>query len=771
MPPSSLDATTWERVTECVGQALDRPPEERAAFIADLDPPHLGTEVAALVAAHEAAEATDALTSTFHDAPEPEPGTRLGRYRVTGRLGAGGMGTVYRAVRDDGTHDREVALKVVRHGGAALTGRFAREQRALARLEHPGIARLYDAGVADEGALGKTPFLALELVEGEPITDAADQLALGVRQRVALLRQVAEAVAYAHSRLVLHRDLKPSNVLVTTDERGDPRAVVLDFGIARLLGDDPTLTAGAMTPAYAAPEQRSGGEVTTASDVYGLGVLLYEVLTGHRPDSADTATEVPPPSTVSPDGARALAGDLDTICLKALSPEPDQRYVSAQALADDLGRHLNGIPVQARPATRRYRASRFIRRHRAGVAAAGIAVTALALGLGVALWQGRQAADARDQAQARFEVAQEAARAMLYDVHDAVAGLPGSTPARETIVANSLDYLERLAEQAGDDPALRIDLAGAYLRIGNVQGMPTGSNLGRPGDALQSYARGLTLLRALPSDLSDSLASAAASVEGSLWEKRGVVLAHTVGPDSARASLDRAVTLQRRALSRAPADPDRRAALAAAFINRADYAGHPYFPNAGDADAALADYARARAIAAPGAEGTTSLFAMRMWGVTFEREGTLLRHLGRLDDALDPTLQAARVRRQIAARPDANVDARREEGIAHETLAFLLSDLGRPADAYPEFVQAQAVYDALLAADPDDVRAQQTVGIGHLNIARFLAGPGWGLGRRTEARRYAQQAARRWADLARLSPDDAQTQSRLREADSLRSAP
>ncbi|MEM6287963.1 MAG: protein kinase, partial [Bacteroidota bacterium] len=221
-PLRVLDPATWERINDLVGEALDGAPGDRAAFLATITPEALATEVAALVEAHATAESTGALLSPFEavGTPEADHGDRFGPYRILGRLGAGGMGVVYRAARADGAFDREVALKVVRHAAPTLARRFARERQALARLEHPHIARLYDAGVADDGPLGGTPYLAMERVEGEPITAYAERHRLGMAERVRLLLPVCEAVAYAHGRLVLHRDLKPSNVLVSVGVGG-----------------------------------------------------------------------------------------------------------------------------------------------------------------------------------------------------------------------------------------------------------------------------------------------------------------------------------------------------------------------------------------------------------------------------------------------------------------------------------------------------------------------------------------------------------------------
>lgn len=456
----------WEHVKTLVEAALDRPAAERGPFLGAITPPSLADQVTGLVAAHDAADIGGVLTTVLD--PEPSAGDRIGPYRILGRLGAGGMGAVYRARRADGHLDRDVALKVIRHASPALAARFDRERRALALLEHAHIARLYDADVVT-GGLEPTPYLAMELVEGTPITDAADHLGLGVEARIRLVQQVCAAVAYAHGRLVLHRDLKPSNVLVAETASG-PRAVVLDFGIARLLGDEDdalTQTGGrACTPAYAAPEQLAGGAVTTATDVYGVGALLYELLAGARAydlaeaTAADTerrkASPPRPPSAVaSSNRARSLRGDLDMICLKALDPDAARRYPTADALADDLRRHLDGLPIQARPATARYRAGRFVRRHRTGVIATALVGLALVVGLSAALWQGRVAQTERDHARrAAVEADEQAERA------EAVSGF-----LEQILRAPNARWYNDAGAPGGPETPIRVVLDQAAARV------------------------------------------------------------------------------------------------------------------------------------------------------------------------------------------------------------------------------------------------------------------------------------------------------------------
>ncbi|NBC17317.1 MAG: protein kinase, partial [Bacteroidetes bacterium] len=416
----------WEQIDRLFAEALERPPDERTAFLRARcgNDVALYREVVTLLKSDAEAESVLGESVTAFAAPllpalEADladgfaPGERVGPYRLQHEIGRGGMGAVYLAERVDGQFDRRVALKVIKRGMDTdeILHRFRFERQILARLEHPHIARLYDAGVTDDGR----PYLAMEYVDGQPLHRYCDGRTLPVDERLRLFQTVCAAVQFAHQNLVIHRDLKPSNILVT--EGGAVK--LLDFGIAKLLSDEATgapLTrtgVRVLTPEYAAPEQRTDSVVTTAADVYALGVVLYELLTGRRPLAPDalpdTAPEPPSTAVTKPtershaDGTtttltpetvstarqtsaerlrRRLRGDLDVIVLKALRPEPERRYASAEAFLEDIKRHLDGLPVQARPDTLGYRLRKFVQRHTAGVAAAA-AVLALILAFSV----------------------------------------------------------------------------------------------------------------------------------------------------------------------------------------------------------------------------------------------------------------------------------------------------------------------------------------------------------------------------------------------------
>jgi len=479
---TSPDSSHWSRVRELLADARELAPEEREAWLLiATDDDSLRAEVHAMLHATEAAQsegflsapAAEASAALFADDTDPYIGRRIGPWQLTSSLGEGGMGVVYRAERADVDFEQQAALKLVGRGLAprALVERFRQERRILARLEHPGIARLLDGGVSEDGQ----PYFAMELVDGIPLTEYAETRQLDVRQRLRLVLDVCAAVAYAHRNLVVHRDLKPSNILVAETEDRQPVVRLLDFGIATVLEDDDdeapfrTRTGTLMTPAYAAPEQVRGEPVTTATDVYALGVVLFELLAGERPydlDSGTTPTVIertvcetipPPPSDRAPSARSAqLRGDLDTIVLKALEKEPARRYASAEALAADIERHLDGLPVSARRATVGYRVGSFVRRHPVGVGLATVAVAALLLGMAGTTWQARVASTERDRAQLETAKAEEI-RDYVLDLFSAAN--PDSSQGREISVREALDLgAARVATELADQPVVRADI-------------------------------------------------------------------------------------------------------------------------------------------------------------------------------------------------------------------------------------------------------------------------------------------------------------------------
>jgi serine/threonine-protein kinase len=557
---------------ELFDHASALPPAQRTAWLdANCPDPAARAEVERLLAADAAgtttpqrdplalAEAIGTPSTTL------EPGARIGPFAVDALLGEGGSATVYRAHRDlDGVR-QTVALKVLRRGLHAPEARrqFDRERQALAQLQHPHIAQFIDGGVSADGQA----FLALEFVDGAPITTFARERALDFRRRIALMVDVARAVASAHRSLIVHRDLKPGNIFVTTDGH----AKLLDFGIAKLLAEDTTEATQtqfrAFTPAYAAPEQRHGGVITTATDVYALGIVLGELVTGQRLTEGGTST---PSSRITDDTApgvlpaepkltrRLVKGDLDNILMKALEEEPERRYATAAAFADDLERLLDGRPVSAHPPSGWYRAKKFVQRHRGGVAITALLSLAVLVSLAVAIQQRTEAQRQADNAMAEAERSRQVMQ-YLTDVFAAATpgSLPEDRPTPAQIVGNAAEQL--LADQ--DMPidnrlALLTALANVAIGLGEHE---RAVRLGRellalgearvpPGSPEIISARRILAIALVGSDRNRdaievlSPLEAKATADTLLEAQALTVLARayaSIGDDSARARADR----------------------------------------------------------------------------------------------------------------------------------------------------------------------------------------------------------------------------------------
>lgn len=502
----------WERVRALFDEALERDPDTRAAFIAAgaAGDEALRREVLSLLAAHETtdtvldAPALQVLAEVPPEAPEASmTGRPIGPYVLEEEIGRGGMGTVYRAVRVEGEFDQIVAVKILPFGFGrnAILNRFRAERQILARLDHPNIARLLDGGTTPEGL----PYFVMEFVEGRRIDRYADEERLSIEKRLQLFVTVCSAVQAAHQTLVVHRDLKPSNILVAAD--GTPK--LLDFGIAKvldpLLPEEAELTMTSMrplTPDYASPEHIRGDPVTTASDVYSLGVVLYQLLTGRRPYqlTGRTASQVErtverqapmKPSTAAvaashdvdaPDAVelafrrgttpdrlrRRLAGDLDNIVLMALRKEPERRYGSADRLAEDVRLHLDGRPVSARSPTVAYRFGKFARRHWPSVVSGILMLLSMAAGFGAARWQAGQTASAVAVAERRGDEIRGLASTLVSELDAEIAQLPGSDRVREQALEHAVATLEGLAQESGQNAEYLGPITEGRLKLGEL---------------------------------------------------------------------------------------------------------------------------------------------------------------------------------------------------------------------------------------------------------------------------------------------------------------
>jgi tetratricopeptide (TPR) repeat protein len=653
-----MEPQQWQRVKQILGEALDLDPGERRSFVeaACGGEPEVRSQVESFLAAED--EAGDFIEEpVFAETGRPlAEGQRVGVWRVLHEIGRGGMGAVYLAERADEEFEKRVALKVIRRSAGAeeIVRRFRTERQILAGLDHPHIARLLDGGTTEDDR----PYLVMEHVEGRPIDVFCEESRLDLRQRLDLFRTVCRAVHFAHQNRVVHGDLKPGNILVGND--GAPRLV--DFGIAEILAPDRLENAAAagagprlMTLACASPEQVSGGTITTASDVYSLGALLYRLLTGRSPYGepppegerlirAIREEEPPPPSLVArPADRKRLAGDLDSIVAKAMRKDPQMRYASAEQLAADLQLHLDGFPVLAHEDTPGYRLGKFVRRHKLGVAAAAV-FAAVVLGAVVALSAlYREAVRERERAEVVSEFLEG-----LFQISDPSESRGENITAREVLDQGR----EKISSELGDQPVLRADLMNTMGRVYR--------GLGLYEPARELIEEGLRLRRA------------------------------TLGSDhpAVAESLLALASLQREAKDETSAEPLLREALA---IQRrhgltATPAHAEALANLGSLQVGRKEYAEAERLY----EESLAL-KRRLHGEESEEVARGLSHLaylfymqGRLDEA------EARYRETLALR-------RKVLGDDHPEVATTLSNLGSLLEEQGDAAGAEAVYRDVLA--------------------------------------------------------------------------
>jgi serine/threonine protein kinase len=748
----------WELVSEALGKALPLSLAQRQDYLAEVahSDPDLSRELESLLASHQEAGAEflnmPSLPTTEGDAKEAQRetliGQRLGAYQIIELLGAGGMGEVYRAFRADDQYRMQVALKVLRggHDSSFFVQRFKNERQILASLDHPNIAHLLDGGTTEDGA----PYFVMELIEGESIEQYCDHRELGISNRLNLFLQVCSAVQFAHQRLIIHRDLKPGNILVTAD--GVPK--LLDFGIAKILdpsvatnGCELTLTQfRALTPSYASPEQIKGEPITTASDVYSLGVVLYELFTGHHPYqvAGDTAEKVAraacemepkrPSSVVRESGRsesghyqgaaiassvptardaeklrRALKGDLDNIVLMALRKEPQRRYSSVEHFAQDIRRHLENLPVSARNDTVAYRISKFARRHKVGIAAAVIVIVALLLGMGMTIQQKRRA-------DRRFNDVRKLANSLIFEIHDSIQNLPGATPARKLLLDRALEYLDSLSKEAGGDISLQRELAAGYLRIGMVQGSTIDASLGQTDEALSNLRKAVAIreliAKANPNNTDDQLNLAIA------YRNLARVL-RGAGRLEARTPIDQALAVTERLSRPAPAS------LAVEKERSGEYDVLANIQDeAGDHVGALETIKKAFAIAQDLVKTNPQDRSLKRGAAVYTVElGLGLTELGRRSEALqyyDSGLELF----ESLAQDQNDARSRRELAVATWIRAGLLSMNGDAAGAMVAHRQGLAIVDPMAKADPQNATLQLDLAGQTLSVGADLATAG-----------------------------------------------
>ncbi len=722
----------WAHVKELFSMALDTPPDQRAALLALQagEDAALIAEVESLLRSHEKpgafldgtpaklrSEALDRSNLNDH------VGERIGAYRIVEMIGVGGMGDVYKAVRDDDQYRAEVAVKLMRadvRNPLALQ-RFKNERQILAQLDHRNIARLLDGGTTASGL----PYVVMELVTGSPIDRFCEEKALPVRERVQIFLQVCAAVTYAHQHLVVHRDLKPNNIFVTAD--GSVK--LLDFGIAKLLETGPVTGTQteetrtqlrAMTLEYASPEQVSGGTVTTVSDVYSLGVVLYRLLTGKSPyrqqaNDAQRMAEILGDTTPTrPSQVKDLDSDLDHILLMALRKEPQKRYGSVEQLASELRNYLGGRPVLARRGNLGYRFGKYVRRNKIPIAAALLVVASLVGGLGIAIREAREAERQRVVAQRHFDSVRSLANKLI-EFNKEIVNLPNSTKAQETLVKTSLQYLDTLYQETGTDPSLQEELGIAYRKVGDIQGSQIESNRGDPKASLETYKKSNALLEPLLEKNPDNVKLRA--FLGGTYMRQARTLLYTEGAKPALVAAERAVYLCEPARKGFENDARYVAELGDSYAILAQ----SYGLNNRNEDARIAidklialseEYAKAHPLDELGLRGLAKAYINA--AITDDARETAEQHRERAA----PLLRKAMVvqERLIALDPGKEL-YRWNLAETQYNLGDTLYDNGEYADALELFRKAAVV---LATYDPNDARAVMVNAMNDVDLAKAL---------------------------------------------------
>ena len=805
-----MEANRWAEVKRVFQVVLDLTPEDREGVLDEqcAGDAELRQEVDSLLRSYHMAgdlmERHAGTLSPTDSGSDPWLNRKIGPYQPVARIGAGGMGVVYRAVRVDDHYLKQLAIKVLRDGhlDPGHLRRFKIERQVLASLEHPNIAHLLDGGTTDDGH----PYFVMEYVEGLRIDEYCDRHRLNTIERLKLFRQVCGAVQYAHQKLIVHRDLKPANILVTSD--GTPK--LLDFGIAKLL--DPELffqtveltapLGQPMTPDYASPEQVRGEGVTTASDVYSMGVILYRLLTGHPPyavenrpaaEVAKTICEHQPEkpslvidrteSVVAYDGEtitltpqsvslprerqpaalrRRLAGDLDNIVLKALHKDPARRYGSAEQVGDDIGRYLDGLPILARPDTLFYRMGKYARRNRVPVIAAAMVLVSLLGGIVATMRQARIARAAQARAERRFNDVRKIAHDLIFEVHDSIQYLPGATSARKLIVQDALTYLDNLSKEAAGDRDLMHEMAIAYQKVGDVQGLDTRSNLGDSAGALHSYQRSVeimeSLVRANPgdrktrTDLSDTYSRLA----GLLLSMGRLDEAANLGERNLRLAQDLANSADR-------FDKNTRINLALAYdgLSNIQVEGGNFGAGVDSSSKALAIFEELLATE------PANLRYRRGVALEHKKIGGIYEYTGKLDQAIVEYRKALPMDEARMAENPNDTLARRDVSISSTSVGDVLLKKGDAASALGLYRRAAAIDDAIAVADPKDAWAKRYQVYDYTRVGDALLKDGDLLAARTAFQKALTAAEARAAldsSLASAQTDLAGAYAKLGEA-------
>lgn len=736
----------WQRVKEAFHSAVELDPDQRRSYLDEFraSEPELYRELESLLAHQQPTVEVFAdhdllLTGLSREEQIPWEGRKIGAYQVVTKIGEGGMGAVFQAIRVDDHYLKNVAIKVVRAACATqpYLQRFRGERQILATLDHPHIAHLLDGGATEDGL----PYLVMEYVSGLPIDEYCDEHKLSIEARLKLFLKVCSAVEYAHQKLVIHRDLKPANILVTSE--GEPK--LLDFGIAKLL--DPELyfqtidadgtNAWPMTPEFASPEQVRGDQITTASDVYSLGVVLYRLMTGHAPyvlprtgmaqwsrvileteperpsvivERASESLGLGKPSTpeeiASARGTRAhalrrsLNGDLDNIVLMALRKDIARRYASVEQLANDIRRTLDGLPVAARPDTITYRVGKYARRHRVLVTAAALVVLSLTVGMFVSLRQARIAEQQRAVAEQRFNDIRNVSHDLIFQIHDSIQFLPGATPARKLVVQSALRYLNTLSKDAPDNLSVQQEIAAAFEKIGDVQGGIGAANLGDTAGALDSYKKALEIrkriLVAKPHDAEtrDGLAQS--------YQRIGRIYMDMGRYDEAAQISQSHLDLSSQIAADSPGNRRAESRLAASYDGMGDT-----LSSLGRWDECLKNYETASQIYKSLADSSPKPEIPRSnWALERRKIGGVLEVRGLVAKALVEYRQSLQVDRELAEADPLDAYRARDLSIDYTNLGDALLKTNDVDGALQNYHQALSIDRRLMKADPSDASSR-----------------------------------------------------------------
>lgn len=719
----------WQQVEALFHRALDLPRDERVQQLSEwcTSDPALAAEVLSLLSSSDL-EKEAAGASPRSQTGDAWIGRTAGPFRLERLLGRGGMGAVYLARRVEGGFEQLAAVKIIstRLTSQWLRENFLAERQLLASLHHPHIARLLDGGVTD----GDEPFLAMEYVDGERLDRYCEQQQARLTTVISLLLQLCDAVGYVHRSLIIHRDLKPGNVLVTAAGH----LKLLDFGTAKLIepglksGSDATrLGLRAFTPEYASPEQIFGEPVTTASDVYSLGVILYRLLTGRLPfDIASLSsaammktlydTEPTTPSQAItrvvregdeevPGAMRTLdrlqiSGDLDAIVLKALRPAPKDRYASVEEFAADLQRYRQHRPVVAREGSLAYRGRKFLRRHALGLAASALILIALTGGLLATIHQARVASAQEQRAVEGVREMRQLAHLLLFDFYDQVKQLPGSTDVQLKLVSQSLEYLDRMARESQLDMELALDLIDGYTKLANVQGNPYGENLGDPQGALTTLQKAKLL--AEPLERQHNSDQRVRTTLAFLFRSLGEV--HFGAGNAAKAveSSSRAAAIFERMIADPGASVELLQEAASTFDTLGDQFGLSGAASTGDLDAARVNYQKAITC--------QSRVRERIPKQPRSLRGIAVGHmkLANIVREIDPDAAIAGYRKSLETLNEIAPEARASKAVGRVTsvvnvkIGSLLAEVGHAGESLAYLEAGTAFLRPLIQLDPED---------------------------------------------------------------------